>query len=124
LKRANGASVVLFSTVAVKMGMPFHASIAASKGAIEGLAKSLAAEYAASKITFNVIAPSLTDTHLASMLLSTDEKKEASNKRHPLQRIGNPDEISKLVSFLLSEDASWMTGQIIGIDGGMGSLKV
>ena len=82
------------------------------------------AEYAASKITFNVIAPSLTDTPLASMLLSTDEKKEASNKRHPLQRIGNPDEISKLVSFLLSEDASWMTGQIIGIDGGMGSLKV
>ncbi len=124
LKRANGSSVVLFSTVAVKMGMPFHASIAASKGAIEGLAKSLAAEYAASKITFNVIAPSLTDTPLASMLLSTDEKKEASNKRHPLQRIGNPDEISKLVSFLLSEDASWMTGQIIGIDGGMGSLKV
>ena len=124
LKRANGASVVLFSTVAVKMGMPFHASIAASKGAIEGLAKSLAAEYAASKIRFNVIAPSLTDTPLASMLLSTDEKKEASNKRHPLQRIGSPHEISSLVSFLLSEDASWMTGQIIGIDGGMGSLKV
>lgn len=124
LKRANGASVVLFSTVAVKMGMPFHASIAASKGAIEGLAKSLAAEYASSKIIFNVIAPSLTDTPLASMLLSTDEKKEASNKRHPLQRIGSPHEISSLVSFLLSEDASWMTGQIIGIDGGMGSLKV
>jgi NAD(P)-dependent dehydrogenase (short-subunit alcohol dehydrogenase family) len=124
LKRANGASVVLFSTVAVKMGMPFHASIAASKGAIEGLAKSLAAEYAASKIIFNVIAPSLTDTPLASMLLSTDEKKEASNKRHPLQRIGSPHEISSLVSFLLSEDASWITGQIIGIDGGMGSLKV
>jgi len=124
LKRANGASVVLFSTVAVKMGMPFHASIAASKGAIEGLAKSLAAEYASSKIIFNVIAPSLTDTPLASMLLSTDEKKEASNKRHPLQRVGNPHEISSLVSFLLSEDASWMTGQIIGIDGGMGSLKV
>ena len=123
LKRANGASIVLFSTVAAKLGMPFHASVAASKAAIEGLAKSLAAEFAVSKIRVNVIAPSLTDTALTAFLLNTDEKKEASGKRHPLQRIGTAEEIAQLVSFLLSDAASWITGQIIGADGGMGSLK-
>lgn len=123
LKRANGASIVLFSTVAAKLGMPFHTSVAASKAAIEGLAKSLAAEFAVSKIRVNVIAPSLTDTPLAAFLLNTDEKKEASGKRHPLQRIGTAAEIAQLVSFLLSDAASWITGQIIGADGGMGSLK-
>ena len=123
LKRANGASIVLFSTVAAKLGMPFHASVAASKAAIEGLAKSLAAEFAVSKIRVNVIAPSLTDTALAAFLLNTDEKKEASGKRHPLQRIGTAEEIAQLVSFLLSDAASWITGQIIGADGGMGSLN-
>ena len=123
LKKANGAGIVLFSTVAAKLGMPFHASVAASKAAIEGLAKSLAAEFAVSKIRVNVIAPSLTDTPLAAFLLNTDEKKEASGKRHPLQRIGTAEEIAQLVSFLLSDAASWITGQIIGADGGMGSLK-
>ena len=115
--------IVLFSTVASKLGMPFHASIAASKSAIEGLAKSLAAELAVSKIRVNVIAPSLTDTPLAGFLINTEDKREASNKRHPLQRIGNPEEIAELVSFLLGENSSWITGQIIGIDGGLGSLK-
>jgi len=123
LKKANGSSIVLFSTVAVKLGMPFHSSIATSKAAIEGLAKSLAAEFAAAKIRVNVIAPSLTDTPLAGSLLSTDEKRDASAKRHPLQRIGNAEEIAQLVSFLLSDHSSWITGQIIGVDGGMGSLK-
>jgi 3-oxoacyl-[acyl-carrier protein] reductase len=124
LKRAGGASIVLFSTVAAKLGMPFHASIATSKAAIGGLAKSLAAELASSKIRVNVIAPSLTDTPLAEFLLSTEEKKEASNKRHPLQRIGTPEEMASLVSFLLNDQSSWITGQVIGVDGGMGSLKV
>ncbi len=124
LKKANGASIVLFSTVAAKLGMPFHASIAASKAAVEGLAKSLAAEFAAFKIRVNVIAPSLTDTPLAGVLLNSDEKKEAAGKRHPLQRVGTADEMGKMVVFLLSENSSWTTGQIIGVDGGLGSLKV
>lgn len=123
LKKADGASIVLFSSVAVKIGMPFHASIAAAKGAIEGLAKSLAAELATSKIRVNVIAPSLTDTPLASALLSSNEKREAAAKRHPLNSIGSADEIGQLVAFLMREDSRWITGQIIGVDGGIGSLK-
>lgn len=123
LKKANGASIVLFSSVAAKLGMPFHSSIATSKAAIEGLAKSMAAELALSKIRVNVIAPSLTNTPLAGSLLNTEEKREASAKRHPLQRIGDAGEMAQLVSFLLSDSSSWITGQVIGVDGGMGSLK-
>lgn len=124
LKKSGGASVVLFSTVAAKLGMPFHSSVSASKSAVEGLVKSLAAEYAVQNIRFNAVAPSLTDTSLAGTLLSTPEKIQAANNRHPLHRIGQPDEIASLVSFLLSETSSWMTGQIIGIDGGLGSVKI
>lgn len=123
LKKADGASIVLFSSVAVKIGMPFHASIAAAKGAIEGLAKSLAAELATSKIRVNVIAPSLTDTPLASALLSSDEKREAAAKRHPLNSIGSADEIGQLVAFLIQDNSRWITGQVIGVDGGIGNLK-
>jgi NAD(P)-dependent dehydrogenase (short-subunit alcohol dehydrogenase family) len=123
LKAAGNASVVLFSTVAVQTGMGFHASVAASKGAIEGLTRSLAAEYAASKIRFNAIAPSLTDTPLAKMLLSSPEKIDASNKRHPLGRVGTSDDIANAAKFLLSDEGSWITGQILHIDGGMGNLK-
>ena len=124
LKKAEGASVVLYSTVAVKSGMPFHASIAAAKGAVEGLARSLAAELAASRIRVNVVAPSLTDTALASALLNTPEKKEAAGKRHPLQRVGSAEDMAKVTNFLLSDDSSWITGQVIGVDGGLGSLRV
>lgn len=124
LKKSKSASIVLFSTVAAKLGMPFHTSIAASKGAIEGFAKSLAAELAASNVRVNVVAPSLTDTDLAAQLLSTEEKRLASAKRHPLQRIGSPEDMAQMVEFLLSEKSSWMTGQIIGIDGGLGTIKL
>jgi 3-oxoacyl-[acyl-carrier protein] reductase len=123
LKKSKGASVVLFSTVAVKTGMAFHSSIAASKGAIEALVRSLAAEYAVNNIRFNGIAPSLIETPLSSFLINTSEKKEAASKRHPLQRIGKPEEVAALASFLLSDNAAWMTGQIIGLDGGLSSLK-
>ena len=123
LKKSKHSSVVAFSTVAVKMGMPFHASIAASKGALEGLCKSLAAEYAPT-IRFNAIAPSLTNTPLAERLISTPEKIEASAKRHPLNKIGNPTEIATLVDFLLSNNSSFITGQVIMADGGISSIKL
>ena len=123
LKKADQASLVFFSTVAVKMGMPFHTSVAAAKGAIEGFAKALAAEYAP-QFRVNVIAPSLTDTPLASRLLGNDKKKEKMDARHPLKRVGTPQDISKIAAFLLSEDSSWVTGQILGIDGGMSTLNV
>ncbi len=123
MKNAGDASVVLFSTVAVSQGMPFHASIAAAKGAVEGLARSLAAEWAPS-IRVNCIAPSLTDTPLAARLLNSDEKRAAAGARHPLKRVGTAAEVASLAYFMLSENNSWMTGQIIGFDGGMSSLKV
>jgi 3-oxoacyl-[acyl-carrier protein] reductase len=123
LKNAGGASIVLYSSVAAKAGMPFHASIAAAKGAVEGLTLSLAAELALYQVRVNAIAPSLTDTPLAKNLLSTDEKREASAKRHPLSKIGTPDDIALATQFLLSDHSSWLTGQIIGIDGGLGNLR-
>lgn len=124
LKKSETASVVLFSSVAAKLGMPFHASISASKSAVEGLTKSMAAEFSPQKIRVNAIAPSLTDTNLASPLLSTPEKREASGRRHPLQRVGRADEIAKMIAFLLSDHSAWITGQIIGIDGGMSNIKL
>lgn len=123
LKKAERSSVVLFSTVAVSVGMPFHASIAAAKGAVEGLTKSLAAELAP-KIRVNCIAPSLTGTPLSEKLLNTPEKIEGGAKRHPLQRIGQTSDIAEMACFLLSAKASWITGQIMHVDGGMSTLKV
>ncbi|HZG24227.1 MAG TPA: SDR family oxidoreductase [Chitinophagaceae bacterium] len=123
LKKAEDPSIVLFSTVAVSVGMPFHSSIAAAKGAVEGLTKSLAAELAP-KIRINCIAPSLTETSLAEKLVNTPEKREAGAKRHPLQRIGQTSDIAALGCFLLSDQAAWITGQIMHVDGGMSTLKV
>ncbi len=123
LKRAEGAAVVLFSTVAAAVGMPFHASVAAAKRGLEGLALSLAAELAPQKIRVNVVAPSLSDTPLAAGLLSTPEKRDAGARRHPLGRTGIPLDAAAAALFLLSEESSWMTGQIIGVDGGLGTLR-
>jgi NAD(P)-dependent dehydrogenase (short-subunit alcohol dehydrogenase family) len=123
LKNDAGASLVFFSTVAVKVGMPFHTSVAAAKGAIEGFAKALAAEYAPA-FRVNVIAPSLTDTPLAEKLLASEEKKEKMGQRHPLKRVGTVTDIASMAAFLLNDESSWMTGQILGVDGGMSTLNV
>ena len=122
LKKSANASVVLFSTVAVQIGLPFHTQVAASKGALEGLTKALAAEYAPT-IRVNCIAPSLTDTPLAASLLNNEQKKEANALRHPLKRIGSTEDIANMAAFLLSQKTSWITGQILHVDGGMSSLK-
>jgi NAD(P)-dependent dehydrogenase (short-subunit alcohol dehydrogenase family) len=123
LSNEKNSSIVMFSTVAVQTGMAYHASVAMAKGAVEGLTKSLAAELAP-KIRVNAIAPSITDTPLAERLLSTDEKRNASAKRHPLNKIGNPEEIANAAQFLLSDESSWITGQILKIDGGISSIKM
>jgi NAD(P)-dependent dehydrogenase (short-subunit alcohol dehydrogenase family) len=123
LKKSEQASLIFFSTVAVKVGMPYHTSVAAAKGAIEGYAKALAAEYAP-QLRVNVIAPSLTDTPLAKRLLSNDKKKEQMDARHPLKRVGQPEDIANVASFLLSDESYWSTGQVLGVDGGMSTLNV
>ncbi len=113
-------SIVLFSTVAVQRGMSFHASIASAKGAIEGLTRSLAAEFAP-KIRVNAIAPSLTATPLADKLINNESKLKAAEDRHPLKKIGSSSDMSQAVEFLLN--ANWMTGQIMHIDGGMSAIR-
>lgn len=123
LTAAGQSSVVLFSSVAASMGMPFHTSIAAAKGAIESFAKALAAEYA-SKIRVNVIAPSLTQTPLADKFLNNETKQEKAAERHPMKRFGQPEDLSKMAVFLLNDSSSWMTGQILHVDGGMSTLLV
>jgi NAD(P)-dependent dehydrogenase (short-subunit alcohol dehydrogenase family) len=122
LSNSNSASIVLFSTVAVQRGMPFHTSVSSSKGAIEGLAKSLAAELSP-KIRVNVIAPSIVNTPLANRFLNNEIKIEKSANRHPLKRIGDPNDISNLIDYLISEKSSWITGQIMAIDGGLSTIE-
>lgn len=122
LKKSTQGAVLFYSTLAVQKGLPFHSLVASSKGAIEGLTKSLAAELAPG-IRVNAIAPSLTDTRLAAGLLNTDQKKEANALRHPLKRFGKPEDIAAMSVFLLSEKASWITGQIMHVDGGLSSLS-
>ncbi len=123
LSNSSGASMVFFSTVAVKVGMPFHTSVAGAKGAIEGFAKALAAEYAP-KIRVNVIAPSLTDTPLAARLLNNEKKIERMNERHPMKRVGTEEDIANIACFLLGEESSWITGQVLGVDGGTSTLNL
>ena len=123
LKKSESASVVLFSTVAVQTGFTFHSQVSASKGAIEGLTRALAAEWAP-KIRVNAIAPSLTETNLSKGMLNSEAKIEANAARHPLKKIGSANDIANMVSFLLSEKSSWISGQVLKVDGGMSKLRV
>ncbi|CAI8270738.1 MAG: 3-oxoacyl-[acyl-carrier-protein] reductase FabG1 [Owenweeksia sp. TMED14] len=117
---AGKGSVVLFSTVAVGQGMPFHSSVAMAKGAIEGLGRSLAAEWAPN-VRVNIIAPSLTDTPMAKKLLGNENRRIASEQRHPLKSVGNPIEIAQMAMLLL--ESKWISGETIGINGGMGHIR-
>ena len=119
--KKNKGSVVLFSSVASKVGLPMHASIGAAKGAISGLTVSLAAELSPS-VRVNAISPSLCETPLGSKVIHNDKIKEALSATHPLKRLGTADDIASLCKFLISDNASWITGQIIGVDGGRGSI--
>ena len=122
LSRSPQSSIVLFSTVAATAGMPYHSSIAASKGAVEGLTRSLAAELAPA-IRVNAIAPSLVKTPLSGRLTDSEVKITAASIRHPLKRIGSPADIASMAAFLLSDAASWITGQVLHVDGGLSALR-
>ena len=122
IQAAENASIVMFSTVAVKVGMPFHSSVSSSKGAIEGLTRALAAEFAP-KIRVNAIAPSILETPMSEKFLNSETKLDNAKNRHPLKEIGSADDVSEVVKFLLENNSKWMTGQIISIDGGMSSVK-
>jgi len=121
LKASGRGAIVLFSTVAVQRGFPFHAQVSVSKGAIEGLTRSLAAEFAP-HIRVNAIAPSLTDTPLAEKLLNTEQKRMNNSERNPLKRIGSVNDVAGAAQFLLSDESAWVTGQILHIDGGMSTI--
>jgi NAD(P)-dependent dehydrogenase (short-subunit alcohol dehydrogenase family) len=115
-------SAVLFSSVAARVGFPNHAAIAAAKGAVEGLTKAAAAELAP-RVRVNAIAPSLTDTPLASRFLSSEAARKASSEGHPLRRVGTADELAATAEFLLDDASSgWMTGQVLCVDGGRSAV--
>lgn len=122
LKKSEMASIVLFSTVAVQRGLTFHTSVSAAKGGIEGITKALSAELAP-KIRVNAVAISLTDTPMAERLLSTESKQEAGRARHPLKRYGTPEDSASIATFLLGDQSTWITGQVIGVDGGMSAIQ-
>lgn len=122
MKKSGAASIVLFSTVAVQTGIPFHSQVAMSKGAIEGLTRALAAELAPT-IRVNAVAPSLTNTDLANRFLNTPEKVDLQAQKNPLKKVGDPKDIAEAAVYLLGQRSSWVTGQVLHVDGGFSNLK-
>jgi 3-oxoacyl-[acyl-carrier protein] reductase len=123
LLKSEQASIVLFSSVAASLGFPFHTQVSISKGAIEALAKTLAAELAP-KVRVNVVAPSITLTPLSEHLLNNEKKIENTIARHPLKKIGDVNDIANMVSFLIDDKSQWITGQTLKVDGGISNLKI
>ena len=119
----NGGSVVLLSTVAAATGLPNHEAIAATKAGVEGLVRSAAATYAGRGLRVNAVAPGLVDTPLAERITRSEKALEHSRKMHPLGRIGTPQDISSAINWLLSDESDWVTGQTIGVDGGLGNTR-
>lgn len=123
LAEQGRGSIVLMSTVATLIGLPNHEVVAAAKGAVNALTISAAASFAAKKVRVNAVAPSLTNTPLGQRYLGTESMRQALASNHPIGRYGEPEDVASLVAWLLDEKNSWITGQIIGVDGGMGSIK-
>ena len=123
LKKGTNPSIVLFSTVAAKLGMPFHASIATAKAGIEGLVKSLGAELA-SVVRINAIAPTITETTLAAGILRNDRMKENMMERHPMKNYLKPEEVASMANYLISEDAKSISGQVFEMDYGIVTFKI
>lgn len=121
--QSSGGSVVLVSTCAARIGLPNHEAIAAAKAGVEGLARSAAATYAARRLRFNVVAPGLVDTPLAARITGNEAALKASQAMHPIGRIGKPEDVASAIAWLLDPEQSWVTGQVIGIDGGLATLK-
>lgn len=121
--RKNGGSVVLMSSCAAQIGLSNHEAISAAKAGVEGLVRSAAASYASNGIRFNAVAPGLVETPLASGILSSDPARKASESMHPLKRIGQPEEIARVIRLLMEPESSWITGQVIGVDGGMATVR-
>ena len=121
--QSTGGSVALVSTCAARVGLPNHEAIAAAKAGVEGLARSAAATYAPRKIRFNVVAPGLVDTPLAARITGNEAALKASQAMHPLGRIGAPDDVASALAWLLDPAQGWVTGQVIGVDGGLASLR-
>jgi NAD(P)-dependent dehydrogenase (short-subunit alcohol dehydrogenase family) len=121
--RKSGGSVVLISSAAARIGLANHEAMAAAKAGVIGLALSAAATYAAQSIRVNVVAPGLVDTPMTKRITSNETALRASIAMHPLGRIGTPDDVAATIEWLLKPESSWMTGQVIGVDGGLASLK-
>jgi NAD(P)-dependent dehydrogenase (short-subunit alcohol dehydrogenase family) len=119
----DGGSVVLISTAAARVGLANHEAIAAAKAGVEGLARSAAATYAAKGLRFNVVAPGLVQTPATERITANEAARKASLAMHPLGRLGEPEDIASAIAWLLHRDQSWVTGQVIGVDGGLGALK-
>jgi NAD(P)-dependent dehydrogenase (short-subunit alcohol dehydrogenase family) len=120
----QGGSIVLVASAAARIGLQNHEAIAAAKGAVMGLTLSASATYSRNKIRVNCIAPGLTDTPLTSRIVGNEASRKASEAMHPIGRLGKPEDIVEAMLWLLSDASGWVTGQVIGIDGGLGSLKV